>query len=67
VHAPGPCVRLRAPRGVSQVQLISGIRCTVAADGTINVTESDAAPLLRAGWVKVNTDDLAGPGGTGCL
>ena len=46
----GPRVRLRSPRGVLQVQLLSGIRRSVAADGTIDVTEWDAAPLLRAGW-----------------
>jgi predicted phage terminase large subunit-like protein len=62
---PGPRVRLRAPHGVGQVQLLSGIRRTVAADGTIEMTESDAAPLLRAGWIRVDTDDLTGAGGGG--
>ena len=61
----GPLVRLRAPRGVSQVQLLSGIRRTIAADGTIDVTEADAAPLLRAGWVRLDADDLVGAGGHG--
>ena len=51
---PGPLVRLRAPRGVSHVQLFSGIHCAVAAD-----TESDAAPLLSAGWVRVDAGDLS--------
>jgi predicted phage terminase large subunit-like protein len=51
---PGPPVRLRAPRGVSHVQLFSGIHCAVAAD-----TESDAAPLLSAGWVRVDAGDLS--------
>ena len=49
---PGPQVRLRAPRGISHVQLFSGIHRAVAADGTVEMTEEDAAPLLRAGWVK---------------
>jgi predicted phage terminase large subunit-like protein len=40
----GPRVRLRSPRGVLQVQLLSGIRRNVAADGTIDITESDGAP-----------------------
>jgi len=57
---PGPVVRLRAPRGVSHVQLFSGLHRAVAADGTVEMTESDAAPLLKAGWVKVN------PGEQGC-
>jgi hypothetical protein len=35
----------------------------VAADGTIDMTESDAAPLLRAGWVRADADDPAGVGG----
>jgi predicted phage terminase large subunit-like protein len=47
----GPPVRLRAPPGVSAVQLLSGARRTVAADGTVEMCEADAAPLLRAGWV----------------
>ena len=61
----GPLVRLRAPRGVSQIQLFSGKRRTIATHGTIDITESDAAPLLRAGWVRVDADDLVGAGGHG--
>jgi hypothetical protein len=55
---PGPPVRLRAPRGVSHVQLFSGIHRAVGNDGTVEMTEADAAPLLNAGWVKVDTGDL---------
>ena len=51
--------RLRAPRGVSCVQLLSGIRRNVAADGTVEMSETDAAPLLRAGWVRVDVGDPA--------
>jgi hypothetical protein len=29
------------------------------------MTESDAAPLLRAGWVRVRADNLAGIRGGG--
>jgi hypothetical protein len=58
-QTPGPMVRLRAPRGISHVQLFSGIHRAVAADGTVEMTESDAAPLLNAGWVKVDPDDQA--------
>jgi hypothetical protein len=52
-QVPGPPVRLRAPRGISHVQLFSGIHRAVAADGTVEMTEPDAAPLLRPGWVRV--------------
>jgi len=50
---PGRLVRLRAPAGVGAVQLLSGIHRNVSADGTVEVSESDAAPLLRAGWTRV--------------
>jgi hypothetical protein len=66
-QAPGPHVRLRAPRGVAQVQLFSGIRRAVGADGTVDMSESDAAPLLRAGWVRVDPDGPAGTGSGGLL
>jgi predicted phage terminase large subunit-like protein len=56
---PGPPVRLRAPRGVGCVQLLSGVRRNVAADGTVEMSETDAAPLLRAGWVRVGVGDPA--------
>jgi predicted phage terminase large subunit-like protein len=56
---PGPPVCLRAPRGVSCVQLLSGIRRNVAADGTVETSETDAEPLLRAGWVRVSTGEMA--------
>ena len=57
---PGPPVRLRAPRGIGRVQLLSGLRRTVAADGTIDMTDSDAATLIRVGWVRVDADHLIG-------
>ena len=59
-QTPDSPVRLRAPRGVSQVQLLSGIRQTVAADGIVDMPESDAVPLLRAGWIRVDADDPTG-------
>jgi hypothetical protein len=46
---PGPPVRLRASPGIGAVQLLFGARRTVAADGTVEISEADAAPLLRAG------------------
>jgi hypothetical protein len=66
-QAPGPPVRLRAVRGVSCVQLLSGIRRNVAADGTVEMSETDAAPLLRAGWVRVDVGDLAATGSSGSI
>jgi hypothetical protein len=39
----------------------------VAADGAVEMTEEDAAPLLRAGWVRVDTGDLAGTGRGGLI
>jgi predicted phage terminase large subunit-like protein len=49
----GRQVRLRAPVGVGAVQLLSGTHRNVSGDGTVEMSESDAAPLLRAGWVRV--------------
>jgi hypothetical protein len=48
-------VRLRAPRGVGAVQLLSGARHNVAGDGTVEMSQADATPLLRAGWVYADT------------
>jgi hypothetical protein len=64
---PGPPVRLRAPRGVPHVQLFSGIHRAAAPDGTVEMTEADAAPLLRAGWARVDAGDLAGKGRGGLI
>ena len=66
-QAPGPSVRLRAPRGVAQVQLFSGSRRAVGAAGTVDMSESDAAPLLRAGWIRADADRPAGTGSGGLL
>jgi hypothetical protein len=43
------------------VQLLSGIRLNVAADGTVEMSETDAAPLLRAGWVRVDIGEVGAP------
>ena len=48
----GRPVRLRAPAGVGAVQILSGVHRNVSADGTVAMTESDAAPLLSAGRVR---------------
>ena len=57
-QAPGRQVRLRAPPGVGAVQTLSGRHLNVAADGTVEMSETDAAPLLSAGWVTVGAGDL---------
>jgi hypothetical protein len=54
-----------APPGVSHVQLFSGLHRAVANNGTVEMTESDAAPLLNAGWIKVDADDHASTGRDG--
>jgi hypothetical protein len=56
---PGPQVRLRAPRGIGAVQTLSGLHKNVAADGTVEMSEADAAPLLSAGWVMVEERELS--------
>jgi len=48
-EAPGRLVRLRVPAGVGAVQLLSGIHRNVSADGTVEMSESDAAPPSAAG------------------
>ena len=59
-EAPGRLVRLRVPAGVGAVKLLSGIHRNVSADGTVEMSEPDAAPLLRAGWVRVDAGDSRG-------
>jgi predicted phage terminase large subunit-like protein len=58
--APDRLVRLPAPRGVMHLRPIAGTIRNVAADGTVEMTEAEAAPLLRAGWVRVDAGDLRG-------
>jgi predicted phage terminase large subunit-like protein len=66
-QTPGPPVRLRAPRGVSHVQLFSGIHRAVAPDGTVDMSETNSEPLLRAGWVRVDLGDQPGTGRGGLI
>ncbi len=49
----GGLVRLKAPPGISHVITISGERVGIRPDGTIELTEEDARPLLRSGWNRV--------------
>jgi len=55
---PGPPVRLRVPCGISHVHPLGGPIRGVAADGTVELTEAEAAPLLQAGWERVEADNL---------
>jgi hypothetical protein len=64
---PGPMVRLRAPRGISLVQLFFGLHRAVANGCTVEMAESDAAPLLNAGWARVDVDVRAGTGDVGLI
>jgi predicted phage terminase large subunit-like protein len=50
-------VRLRVPPGVGHRNLLL---LNVAADGTVEMLESEAESFLRAGWERVDAADLAG-------
>ena len=50
-------VRLKAPAGIGAVQLLSGIHRNIGADGTVEMSQADAEPLLRAGWVRIDAGD----------
>jgi predicted phage terminase large subunit-like protein len=50
---PGPLVRLKVPAGITHVQLLSRREVLVGNNTTIEVSESDAKPLIRAGWIKL--------------
>ena len=55
-------VRLRVPPGVGRMNLL---HLNVAADGTVEMLESEAESFLRAGWERVDTGDLAGTRSSG--
>ena len=45
--------RVKAPEGVSHVQVMSGAHLVVPNDRILELEESDAKPLLRApGWMR---------------
>jgi predicted phage terminase large subunit-like protein len=49
---PAATIKLIAPGGVGAVQLLSGRNVNVPWDGSaIEMSEEDARPLLRAGWI----------------
>ena len=48
-------VRLRVPPGIGRMNLLL---LNVAADGTVEMPEAEAASFLRAGWIRVDGGDL---------
>jgi predicted phage terminase large subunit-like protein len=46
-----PRVRLRVPAGIGRINML---HLNVAADGTVEMLESEAESFLRAGWVRVD-------------
>jgi len=50
-------VRLRVPQGIGHRNMLL---LNVAADGTVEMPESEAESFLRAGWVRVDAGDPTG-------
>ncbi len=48
-------VRLRVPAGIGRMNLL---HVNVAANGTVEMLESEAESFLRAGWVRVDAGNL---------
>jgi hypothetical protein len=46
-------VRLHVPQGIGRMDML---HLNVAADGTVEMLESEAESFLRAGWVRVGDD-----------
>jgi hypothetical protein len=49
--------RLRAPAGIGHRNMLL---LNIAADGTVEMLESEAESFLRAGWVRADHGDLLG-------
>ena len=45
-------VRVKAPAGIGAVQTFSNRHLTVGLDGTVEMSEEDAACLIPAGWIS---------------
>ena len=45
-----PSLRLRAPTNISTVYTMTGRSLNVSENGTVEVNEDEATPLLQAGW-----------------
>lgn len=48
---PKPSLTLRAPTNISTVYTTTGRSLNVSGNGTVEVNEDEATPLLQAGWV----------------
>jgi predicted phage terminase large subunit-like protein len=46
-------VRLKAPPGISHVYTITGRQVMVSSDGTVELSEKEATPLLGAGFQRI--------------
>lgn len=53
-HVEDRTVQLRAPHGVSHASTRDGMSLIVGPDRTTWVSEADAGPLIRAGFVRTN-------------
>jgi len=53
--------RLRAPPGIGHVYPVNGPQIAVRPDGTVELPEEDALPLIRAGWLKYENAALNKP------
>jgi hypothetical protein len=51
-------VGLRVPAGIGRINLL---HLNVAADGTVEMPESEAQLFLWAGWERVDNGDVPGP------
>jgi hypothetical protein len=51
-------IRLRVPAGVSSVNTMSGRSVPVGPDGTINISDGDAKPLIGMGWPRVEPERI---------
>ena len=60
--AIAPKVTLRAPTAISTVYTITGLQVAVRADGTIEVDDEDAKPLIAGGWQRIERDETLEPG-----
>jgi hypothetical protein len=45
---------MKAPPGISHLSTIDSRMVIVAADGTVELTEAEAAPLATAGWLRLD-------------
>ena len=51
-------IRVLAPVGVGAAQLLSGRQVGVPTDRIVEMTEEDARPLYRGGWIRVTANSL---------